>query len=294
MRDIDRTDLPPLTTLRAFEATARLQGYSAAARTLNVTPAAVAQQVRKLERETGIALVRREGRGLTTTEAGASLAKVLSDAFAAISQGLDDLKLRQATRGLRVSTTDFFVNVIVLPALGDFWRQHPECQISFSPEGNTAPVDLDRFDVVIRGGPPGMAWKGANALALFETRMIICATPGLIGDGSADLCDLPWIADRGIGGTAFEEAVTRAGCNIEDLSLVDPGSAKFEFDAALMGLGLHFGPEIMVRNHLDDGSIVDVGVELGMTGVYYALTRGVPPRSVQVFLDWLSALCAEL
>ena len=37
MTDIDWRHLPALTTLRAFEATARMKGYSAAARTLNVT-----------------------------------------------------------------------------------------------------------------------------------------------------------------------------------------------------------------------------------------------------------------
>ena len=49
MTDPDWRQLPPLSTLRAFEATARLEGYSAAARALNVTPAAIAQQVSKLE-----------------------------------------------------------------------------------------------------------------------------------------------------------------------------------------------------------------------------------------------------
>ena len=254
MKDLNWADMPSLTTLRAFEATARLQGYSAAARSLNVTPAAIAQQVRNLERETGATLVRRDGRGLVATEAGAQLAQVLHDAFVAMSRGLDELKIRETARGLRVSTTDFFVNVIVLPILADFWRQHPGHQISFSPEGNTAPVDLDRFDVVIRGGPPGQTWEGMQARLLFKTPMIICAAPNLVGDGPLDLSSLPWIADRGIGGTAFEEAVTRAGCDIAKIQLVDPGNAKLEGDAALLGLGLHFGPEIMVRNHLLEGT----------------------------------------
>ena len=81
MTDPDWRHLPPLSTLRAFEATARLEGYSAAARALNVTPAAIAQQVRKLEDEMGAALVRREGRGLVLTEAGRQLAAQHSHSF---------------------------------------------------------------------------------------------------------------------------------------------------------------------------------------------------------------------
>ena len=55
----DWRHLPSLSALRAFEATARLGGFSAAARALNVTHAAVAQQVRALESELGVALVQR-------------------------------------------------------------------------------------------------------------------------------------------------------------------------------------------------------------------------------------------
>ena len=64
MSDPDWLHLPPLSALRAFEAAARLGGFSAAARALNVTHAAVAQQVRALEEHLGAPLIHREGRGM--------------------------------------------------------------------------------------------------------------------------------------------------------------------------------------------------------------------------------------
>ena len=115
MSEVDWSRLPALTTLRAFEATARLNGYSPAARSLNVTPAAVAQQVRKLEADTGAILVRRQGRGLVLTEAGQHLAFSLREAFSVIAKGFDDLALRQARGSVRVSTTDFFGSAVILP-----------------------------------------------------------------------------------------------------------------------------------------------------------------------------------
>ena len=45
---VDWKSFPSLTALRAFEAAARLQNFSRAARDLNVTHAAIAQQVRSL------------------------------------------------------------------------------------------------------------------------------------------------------------------------------------------------------------------------------------------------------
>ena len=292
---VNWNQLPSLTTLRAFEATGRLQGYSAAARALNVTPAAIAQQVRKLEVELGIALVRREGRGLVLTDAGQQLLQPLNDAFSLIANGIHDLKTTEATRGVRVSTTDYFASSVILPRLGEFWIQHPMLQVSFSPDGNTAPVDLDNFDIVIRGDAPGRKWDNSHETRLLETPMIICAAPRLIGKGKVDLASLPWISDRGIGKGVFQKAVRQVGCDPETIQLVDPGDAKLELEAVLMGYGLHFGPEVIIRNHLADGSLVKVDTALDMRAVYYAICRkGQFSEQIRQVLNWLAAICAPL
>lgn len=287
--------LPAMTTLRAFEATARLGGYSAAARELNVTPAAVAQQVRKLEAEVGAALVRRKGRGLVLTEAGRQLAYPLRDAFAMMARGLDDLKLQTGSRGVRVSTTDYFGNAVVLPHIGDFWRQNPGVQVSFSPEGNTQPIDLDRYDLVVRGDAPGKQWDGYREVPLVDSVLTLSAAPALISGRDVDFCALPWIRDQSIGGDIFDRVVRKVGCNPEEIEIVDPGSAKFELEAALMGFGLSVGPELIIRKHLADGSLVKLKSLPDMRGTYYAIVRQGPlPEAVDAFLAWLVALCAPL
>lgn len=295
MTDINWTQLPPLSTLRAFEATARLQGYSAAARALNVTPAAIAQQVRKLEAEIGTKLVRREGRGLTLTDAGHQLSHPLLEAFTLIADGIRDLERSEARRGVRVSTTDYFAGMVILPRLGEFWKKHPTLQVSLSPDGNTAPIDLDTHDIAIRGGAPGQRWGDYQVARLLETPMILCAAPELVGTGKVDLSSLPWISDRGIGGGVFEEAVSRAGCDLAALKLVDPGNAKLELEAALMGYGLRFTPELTVRDHLADGSLIKLDIDLEMTGIYHAICQKGPiPAQTRKFLDWLLEICAPL
>ena len=64
MPSLDWRHLPSLSSLRAFEAASRFGNFSAAARALNVTHAAVSQAVRGLEAELGTALLRRDGRWL--------------------------------------------------------------------------------------------------------------------------------------------------------------------------------------------------------------------------------------
>ena len=58
------TDLPSLNALRAFDSVARLRSVTAAAAELSVTPSAVSRQISNLEEEIGIALLKREGRGV--------------------------------------------------------------------------------------------------------------------------------------------------------------------------------------------------------------------------------------
>ena len=66
------TGLPSLNSLRAFSAVAETGSYSQAARQLNVTQAAVSQQVKSLEARLGVSLVVRVGRGITLTSEGAA------------------------------------------------------------------------------------------------------------------------------------------------------------------------------------------------------------------------------
>src|SRR6185369_14736801 len=85
------SDLPSLTSLRAFAAVAETKSYSRAGLGLNVSHAAISQQVRALEARLGVTLVVREGRTVRLTDAGATLASNLTKGLAAIRQGVEAL-----------------------------------------------------------------------------------------------------------------------------------------------------------------------------------------------------------
>lgn len=295
MTTIDWRRLPALSTLRAFEATVRCGGYSAAARSLNVTTAAIAQHVRKLEAELGLGLVHRQGRGLAFTEAGQDLAQALGDAFAGIAESIEAVRARQEARGVRVSTTVRFVDAVIMPGLGSFWSSYPGVQVSFSPDVNTLEVDLDRFDLVVRGGGVDEQWGSASSIPLLRTHFIVCGAPGLVARQPPDLGDLPWIMDASIGDQVFNGVVSALGLDPARLKLVDPGGAKFELDAALSGYGLHVTPELTVRRHLQSGQLVSMADLRDWEAVYYVIHRaGRLPEPVVQFRDWLVDLCATL
>lgn len=81
--------LPPLTSLRAFEAAARHRSFSRAAGELCVTQGAVSRQVAKLENDLGVKLFLRRGRMLSLTAEGDRFHAYIREAFSKIAEGVD-------------------------------------------------------------------------------------------------------------------------------------------------------------------------------------------------------------
>ena len=88
--------LPSLNSLRAFEAAARHSSISVAASELNVTPAAISQQIKGLERQLNVNLFRRMNRALTLTEHGRLLLPGLSDGFDQLDNAVDEVRQAQS------------------------------------------------------------------------------------------------------------------------------------------------------------------------------------------------------
>jgi LysR family transcriptional regulator, glycine cleavage system transcriptional activator len=97
--------LPPLNSLRAFEASARHLSFKRASDELCVTPGAVSQQVKSLEASLGVQLFRRFPRGLLLTAKGESYLPLISDAFRAISDATEHVAPALKSRLLRVGVS---------------------------------------------------------------------------------------------------------------------------------------------------------------------------------------------
>ena len=109
--------LPSLTSLRAFAAVADSGSYSQAGSLLNVTHAAVSQQVKALEERLSVSLVVREGRGVRLTAEGLALARDLDAGFAAIRRGVEALTESSAIRPVQLSTSPAFAMEWLMPRI---------------------------------------------------------------------------------------------------------------------------------------------------------------------------------
>ena len=149
---MDWRDIPSLAALRGFEAAVREGSFSAAARELNVTHAAIAQHVRSLETHVGQPLLTRAGRRMVPTEAGARLATDLNDGFGQIIAGVRRLSEDADKRPIQITCTPNFAENWLMPRLIEFWGKHPDITLSVTPDNNIVDLRRDGYDVAIRYG----------------------------------------------------------------------------------------------------------------------------------------------
>lgn len=123
---------PPVSSLRAFDAAARHGSFSAAAEELNLTPAAVSQQIRALETHLGAALFERLARGVKLTERGAAYAQPIRKAFADMQGATDALFGRAARRRVNVRASISCAALVIAPRLAEFQALHPDIDVRLS------------------------------------------------------------------------------------------------------------------------------------------------------------------
>jgi LysR family glycine cleavage system transcriptional activator len=282
-------DLPSLSQLRAFDATARHGSFAEAGRALNVTHAAVTQAVRALEGELGVRLVRRAGRTVGLTEAGERLARALGEGFGTIAAGLADLRQAEARRVLRVTTTTFIAETHIMPRLPDFWEKHPGIEVAMSPNPSREDFAKGGFDMAVRALADGWeAGPGEEIRPLCRSRVLAVCSPALAATGLSPQ-DMPWVIGADSSWDLAE--VGRAGLDISRLKLVQLGSPHLEMSACRQGLGAGTATEIICRADLEAGRLVVLPLK-GLPEVTYAVVLPTGPRraAVEAFATWLATI----
>lgn len=142
--------LPPLNTLRVFEAAARHGSFVRAAEELHVTHGAVSRQIRLLEDSLGVALFERRNRAVHLTAAGEQLRIAAADAFALLTDSIERIARRTRSSTLVVSCEPTLAMRWLIPRLSRFQGRCPAIQVHLFAAGG--PIDLARagVDVAIR------------------------------------------------------------------------------------------------------------------------------------------------
>lgn len=286
---LDWRGFPSLTSLRAFESAARLQSFSLSARELNVTHAAVAQQVRALEEHLGRELLYRAGRGMALTPEGVKLAAALAEGFGTIFRALEEVR-GGGPGPLRVTLTAAFAANWLMPKLGAFWKAHPEIELSLNPEKRVVDLRREGIDLGIRFG--NGKWPGLDVEFLTAASYVIVAAPELLNGRSdlsnAEMSAMPWIMAEDWPET--QTWLKGFGLKPDAMNITDVPTEDLALSAARAGLGLYVEAEALVEHDVEQGALQIVGRLKDDSLAYYMVTRPGPKRpELKAFMRWLKA-----
>ena len=152
LKSATKVRLPSLNALRAFEAVARLGSVSLAGGELSVSPGAVSRHIKGLESDLGIAILKRNGRGVRLTTDGKSLRNNLQPAFSMISSAVGQIRRDPRRRTLLVVAPPVFVTNWLIPRLDRFSRQVPKVDIVIADRLGECSAKLTEADMVVDWG----------------------------------------------------------------------------------------------------------------------------------------------
>lgn len=286
--------LPPLQTLRAFEATGRRLSMTLAAEELHLTHGAVSRQIKTLENHLGVALFRRLTRRIELTEAGQSFFSTVTRLLSELAREAEDIRRRNDTRRLVVNCSVSFASKWLTPRLHRLMEEAPDLDIHL--EVTDAPVDFvsSQVDVALR------YWTGQYPNASAERIMNEVVTPvcspeyrarmGGIGT-IEDLAQCQLIHEIGMT-TTWERWFAR-------MRLPYPGTrgpgyshGSMSIEAAIRGVGVALGRSVLVAEDLAAGRLVSLfpdaklEVEWGYDLIYRIGNQDDP--KVKTFRNWIN------
>lgn len=283
----------PLNALRAFEASARHLSFTRAAQELNVTQAAVSQQVRALEERLGMPLFRRLPRGLNVTDEGRALLPVLSDAFGRIEAVLKQFEGGHFHEVLTVGVVGTFAVGWLMPRLKAFRETHPFVELRLLTHNNLVDPASEGLDFAIRFGA-GIWPATHNALLLDAPLAVLCA-PDIarrLGKPSDLANEVLLRSYRADDWTNWFDA---AGLDAWTMNGPVFDSSRLMVEAAVQGAGVALAPPRMFVRELQAGLLVqpfDIEVKTGGYWLTWLKSRRLS-HGMRLFRDWIVAQAAE-
>jgi DNA-binding transcriptional LysR family regulator len=288
--------LPPLSTLVAFEAAARHQSFTRAALELNLTQAAISRKIRLLEDDLGNDLFVRANRAVQLTSEGRDLQHTVSFALTHIANGTEQVRATGGRRRLNIATDKSVNSLWLMPRLHEFRQRNPELVIRIVSSDIDSECLVDNIDVAILHGEG--QWPGYEARRLLDETVFPVCSPGYLQcfGPLETVRDLPShslvaLEDDHWGWMSWRVWLTEKGVNQpmdrQDMIMNDYFSV---LQAARAGQGIALGWGHLVDGYLDDGSLVcPLGRESVTTDFGYFLltpTSRPPGDEALQFARW--------
>lgn len=284
----------PLSSIRVFEAAARLNSFTRAAEELGMTQAAVSWQIKALETRLGISLFRRLPREVQPTDPGERLSRAATEAMTTLRRAFAEVT--EADQGvLSITTLTTLATQWLAPRLGAFQVANPGLAVRLDTTPRIMDLARENVDVALRSGDG--AWPGVESALLMPSVFAPLCSPALCGRlglrTPADLVDAPRVGDEKEWAAWFASAgVTTAAAPAARMRADIQG---LEVAAALGGQGVALGSPILFAREIAAGLLVRPFPQtVKLSEGYWIAWPEDRRRSPKIarFRDWLLAEAA--
>jgi len=288
-----------LANLESFVRSAETGSFSAAARRLARTPAAVSRNVALLERNLGVRLFQRSTRKLTLTEAGERFLVEIGGNLDALQAAIASVSTDRGEPAgvLKVSMAPTFGITYVMPLLPAFLARYPMIRPDWYFENRQVDLIAEGYDAALGGGfdlAPGVVSRTlapAHLVAVASPAYMSGRVPPADPGGLVDLDGIVMrsgrtgrVRHRTLRNMAGDEMPERLG---ETIMVNDPAAMR---EAAILGLGVALLSVSDVLLAVERGELVRLlprwYADAGAISIYYA-TRALLPAKTRVFVDFV-------
>jgi LysR family glycine cleavage system transcriptional activator len=292
-----RRSIPPLNSLRSFEAAARNLSFTLGAAELNVSPGAVSRQVRLLEAYLGRPLFERGYRQVALTPLGEAYAAQITELFGRLEETTDNIFDLNHRKPLHVWCPEIFALRWLLPRLPGFYATDTANSIELVTSESTRPsaedIGVDKIEVAIRLGDG--AWPNLSCERLVRSELVVVCSPRLLADGPPllsieDIANHTLLVSR-MRLNIWEEWLSAAGLptTLASRRMVFE-SSSLAYQAAIEGMGLALGQAALVSEDRRAGRLVTpLNFTMKDSKAFYLMypSRGPTTRRLRRFRDWI-------
>ena len=249
-----------LSTLRGFEAAARLASFALAADELHLSHSAVSHQIKLLEQELGQPLFRRVGRSVVLTDAGKDFARTVRETLRRLEDGVARLAPYQKPSGVILYTSTSFARGFLRPRMTQFRADLADVDLWLDTTERTVDFTSDEVDILITHAG-GVAAHGTIDAHLMEDSRVPVAAPSLIvkmggsPGGPASMVGWPLLHDES--DVSWRQWFSQAGLrDVDAISGSNYSDHSLMIDAAADGHGVALASTICADPYLQNGALV--------------------------------------
>ncbi len=284
--------IPSNSGLKSFESAARHLSFNKAAEELNVTPGAVSRQIQSLEEFLGKALFHRHHKKVELTAVGRQYLAEISQPLQKISAASDRIRTTSQNNTLSICTYPSFAVRWLIPRWAKLHDEFPDLNIQLTTSLNAADYLEDGFDMSIQVLKEGYTQRGFHIDKLLDVKTFpVCNQSIAKGIKSfEDLNKFPLLHESPRP-TDWPRWCEFAGAtNINANSGMNFESADMALHAAIEGIGIVIGIDILIRDDIKNGRLVKLfDVERPSTHPFHIVTSTSSRRNpnIEHLKNWL-------